>query len=190
VVSIHCIATFHSISWGGIIIISTLFSSCSFDRLLQYYKRLETDDYPKLLGCADLGISLHTSTSGIDLPIKIIDMFGCQVPVCAIRYSCITEVMRHGWNGMVFNTSDELAGQMLDLLDSSLILESMRNNISSMTRWEEEWNTVAKGMICQLCEVGRIQRQTNCKLRRFIFYPVVVALSALCLGLCYGWRHT
>lgn len=143
-----------------------------------------------MLGCADLGISLHTSTSGIDLPIEIIDMFGGQVPVCAIRYSCITEVMRHGWNGMVFNTSDELAGQMLDLLDSSLILESMRNNISSMTRWEEEWNTVAKGMICQLCEVGRIKRQTNCKLRRFIFYPVVVALSALFLGFCYGWRHT
>jgi len=160
---LYCNIPFN-IRGGGIILISTLFSSCSFDRLLQYYKRLETDDYPKLLGCADLGISLHTSTSGIDLPIKIMDMFGCQVPVCA--------------------------GQMLDLLDSSLILESMRNNISSMTRWEEEWNTVAKGMICQLCEVGRIQRQTNCKLRRFIFYPVVVALSALCLGLCYGWRHT
>jgi beta-1,4-mannosyltransferase len=142
-----------------------------------------------LLGCADLGISLHTSTSGIDLPIKIMDMFGCQVPVCAIRYSCITEVMRHGWNGMVFDSSDELANQMFDLLDSSLILESMRNNISAMTRWEEEWNTVAKGMICKLCHVGRRQRHSNARLRRLMLYPVIVALAALFLAFFYdSWR--
>jgi hypothetical protein len=150
--------------------------------------RLETDDYPKLLGCADLGVSLHTSTSGIDLPIKIMDMFGCQVPVCAIQYSCITEVMKHGWNGMLFTTSDELANQMLDLLDSSMILESMRNNISTMTRWEEEWNVVAKGMIQQLSQVGRLRRQSKSKSRKraaIILVPVLVALFA-----SWIWKQT
>ena len=42
-------------------------------------------------------------------------MFGCGLPVCALNYSCIGELVTHEHNGLLFATPEELAQQFLDL---------------------------------------------------------------------------
>ncbi|CAD7697101.1 unnamed protein product [Ostreobium quekettii] len=111
---------------------------------------LEPDDYPILLGCADLGVSLHTSSSGLDLPMKVVDMFGCHLPVCAASYSCISELVSDGVNGLLFSGAQELAQQLLylfegfphDLSDGALRLVGMRRALQAMEgfSWTENWD--------------------------------------------------
>ena len=108
---------------------------------------LEVSDYPLLIGEVDCGISLHTSTSGVDLPMKILDMYGCGVPVLAMGFSALHELVEDGVNGMVFGDDKELA-ECIVKIGKGEGVERMREEVKRGRRWEEEWEEVVwKGLL-------------------------------------------
>eukprot|EP00268_Persea_americana_P037568 TRINITY_DN37229_c0_g1_i1.p1 TRINITY_DN37229_c0_g1~~TRINITY_DN37229_c0_g1_i1.p1 ORF type:complete len:483 (+),score=97.89 TRINITY_DN37229_c0_g1_i1:134-1582(+) len=118
---------------------------------------LSAEDYPLLLGSADLGVCLHTSSSGLDLPMKVVDMFGCGLPVCAVSFSCIEELVKVDINGLLFSSSSELADELLMLFkgfpDECDTLKSLRNGALATgytKRWATEWEQHALPLINQV----------------------------------------
>ncbi|KAG2180998.1 hypothetical protein INT43_008580 [Umbelopsis isabellina] len=120
-----------------------LISKMSLNRTRIITVWLESVDYPLLLGTADLGVSLHKSTSGMDLPMKVVDMFGCGLPACAVNFECLNELVHHGENGMVFDTSDELESQFEELFaQDGEKLKQLAKNVQEEYKnqsWEIQW---------------------------------------------------
>lgn len=113
---------------------------------------LEPEDYPTVLASADLGVSLHTSSSGVDLPMKVVDMFGCGLPVAAKRFEAIGELVVDGTNGVTFDGSQDLANFITDWFSDFGSEEyrardaKYRAEVAAwgQERWEETWNKVAR----------------------------------------------
>lgn len=107
---------------------------------------LSTANYARLLGAADLGLSLHRSTSGIDLPMKVADMLGSGLPILALDYGpCLAERIDHRRTGMLFRTAAELAALWIELFRGfpkpSPLLARLRRGVAakSIRHWTENW---------------------------------------------------
>lgn len=120
-------------------------------RIQAYTLWLSAEDYPRLLGAADLGVCLHRSSSGFDLPMKVVDMFGAGLPVCALDYGpCLAEQLQHEKNGLLFTTSRQLADQLdtlfRDFPHHTPVLDRLRQTVlaSNQYRWTDAWNEHAR----------------------------------------------
>eukprot|EP00638_Chattonella_subsalsa_P002422 CAMPEP_0117737870 /NCGR_PEP_ID=MMETSP0947-20121206/2785_1 /TAXON_ID=44440 /ORGANISM="Chattonella subsalsa, Strain CCMP2191" /LENGTH=258 /DNA_ID=CAMNT_0005553439 /DNA_START=304 /DNA_END=1078 /DNA_ORIENTATION=- len=134
---------------------------------LKQIEMAEPGDYPKLLGLCDLGVCLHKSTSGLDLPMKVVDMFGCGLPVCAVGFSCLDELVIHQQNGLIFDDAEELSQQILLLLnDNAKLLRSLKKNVKSQVRWDENWKCQAKPLILSLLQ----KRARYLSLKNFVTF--------------------
>ncbi|GAB0492261.1 hypothetical protein MMPV_003522 [Pyropia vietnamensis] len=90
------------------------------------YGWLPADDYPLALCAADAGLCLHASSSGVDLPMKAVDMLAVGLPVLARAYPALGELLVDGETAVLFDDGSGLA----DALDR-------------LVGWEAEWARVA-----------------------------------------------
>lgn len=107
---------------------------------------LPEDEYWSLIGRADLGLSLHRSSSGLDLAMKVVDLFSASVPVCALDYGgSLPEQIVEGQTGFLFRTAQELANLLARLAAAPETLAPLRHTIGASwsLSWHEEWRRAA-----------------------------------------------
>ena len=108
---------------------------------------LSADDYASLLGSADLGVSLHTSSSGVDLPMKVVDMFGAGLPVAGwSAFEAWPELVHEGVNGRGFDRAEQLSSILQELFEGEgRHLARLREGAlkECERRWNDEWMPVA-----------------------------------------------
>lgn len=107
---------------------------------------LTPEDYALLLASADLGVSLHTSSSGVDLPMKVVDMFGAGLPVIGwSKFEAWPELVKENVNGKGFGNSDKLWQLLVNLFeDKEGLLDVLKKGAleESKHRWDEEWDRI------------------------------------------------
>lgn len=130
--------------------IATLEEAGKLQRVTIRTAWLTVPDYARLLASASLGVSLHTSSSGVDLPMKVVDMFGAGLPVVGWnRFEAWPELVTEGVNGMGFGSSEELTDQLAGLFGDNKKLDHLRAGAQkeSLRRWDDEWDPIAGALL-------------------------------------------
>ena len=114
-------------------------AATALERVRVHFGYFPRDEYAALLTRADLGISLHRSSSGVDLAMKVVDMFEARLPVCALDHGAsLPEQVQDGETGVLFRSAEQLAALLSALLGDPQRIARMRTNIEA--RWRETWN--------------------------------------------------
>jgi beta-1,4-mannosyltransferase len=105
--------------------------------------------YRDLLRAADLGISMHRSASGADLPMKVVDMIEAGLPSVVLDYGpCLAELVPPALKPFMFTHARGLAtclGELLDGAKLATLHASMTGERGPI--WSEEWRRVALPLI-------------------------------------------
>jgi beta-1,4-mannosyltransferase len=92
---------------------------------------------------------MHRSASGLDLPMKIVDMIAAGLPVLAYDYGpCLAELLPRECAAGLFTTAAELAERLGALLQDYPALARLAGGRAAIAAlaspdWHEEWRRVA-----------------------------------------------
>jgi beta-1,4-mannosyltransferase len=125
-----------------------------FKRIIVKMLWLEPTDYPTLVGMADLGLCLHQSASGLDLPMKLADLRGAGVPVATYDYApVLSEVMENGREGVTFRDPGDLANILLAVATRAIPTGSPLAQSRAWLarnppeRWDAQWDAAARPVL-------------------------------------------
>lgn len=101
------------------------------------------EEYTQVIGVADLAISLHLSSSGIDLPMKILDFFGVGVPTISVNFETISELVKPGINGFILenNSLQCLKDTIINVVTDDKVYQKIKAGAmkESLNTWDTNW---------------------------------------------------
>jgi hypothetical protein len=76
--------------------------------------------------------------------MKVLDMYGAGVPVAAVGFECLPELVQEGVNGRVFEDAGGLRAILEELFGEGgeEELGRLREGVKKGKRWEENWEEV------------------------------------------------
>jgi beta-1,4-mannosyltransferase len=104
---------------------------------------------------ADVGLCLHQSASGLDLPIVLSDLRAASVPACVYDYApVLTEAVTNGQQGVRFGEPGELTALLVavatgDSSDGPLTRARAWLASNPPQAWEDHWQETMAPMIRQ-----------------------------------------
>lgn len=117
-------------------------SESTWENITLHTAWLSYEQYHQLLSVCDVGISLHKSSSGWDLPMKAIDMFGAGLPVLSLAFPALDELVHDRKNGLVFRNARGLSDRLLEVFGNHKLFETIKAGAleESSNTWEEQWH--------------------------------------------------
>ncbi|CAD7936589.1 unnamed protein product [Amoebophrya sp. A25] len=120
------------------------------DRIRVVFLFLPWADYPRILQACDFGVCMHQSSSGLDLPMKVVDMFGmAELPVIARNFPALPELVENEKNGYVFSSKEELANRVVEVVNhyadeqhaayGKMRLHIHDHFVQGEVKWEHAW---------------------------------------------------
>jgi len=111
-------------------------------------------DYPSLLAASHLGLCVHRSSSGLDLPMKIVELQSVGVPVLALADGApLEEIAPPGCGVLRYKSAEELAGYLSAVLveqdDGADLLSSLTAQARSYTpdSWDDNWTALIEPLL-------------------------------------------
>lgn len=118
--------------------------------------RMADVDSRAVIAKADVGLCLHQSASGLDLPMVLSDLRGANVPACVYDYApVLTEVLTKGHEGVTFGEPGELTNLFVAVAarDSSTDHPLARSRAwlaaNPPETWEDQWERVMGPLVPQ-----------------------------------------
>ena len=110
-------------------------------------------------------------------------MFGSCVPVCAVSYPAITELISNGLNGIIFKDSQELAMHLTRLLSqfprNQDELKRMRHQILEIEKWDSYWDRECAPIVQQALMPNRAYGMSRNRLFIGILLVMLFCLFSL-----------